>query len=78
MASTTPVLSPIMRANCAADVIPGLTTAAVVVPFAAMAPMAVYAVLGSSRLLRVSTTTPIAILCATLAMSQTSATNCKY
>jgi high affinity sulfate transporter 1 len=65
-----------------ADLIPGLTTAAVVVPkalayatiaglpvqaglFAAMVPMAVYAVLGSSRLLSVSTTTPIAILCAT-------------
>jgi high affinity sulfate transporter 1 len=62
--------------------IPGLTTAAVVVPkalayatiaqlpvqaglFAALAPMAVYAGLGSSRLLSVSTTTPIAILCAT-------------
>ena len=66
----------------AADVIPGLTTAAVVVPkalayatiaqlpvqaglFAALVPMAVYAVLGSSRVLSVSTTTPIAILCAT-------------
>jgi high affinity sulfate transporter 1 len=66
----------------AADLIPGLTTAAVVVPkalayatiaqlpvqaglFAALVPMAVYAVLGSSRLLSVSTTTPIAILCAT-------------
>jgi sulfate permease, SulP family len=65
-----------------ADLTPGLTTAAVVVPkalayatiaqlpveaglFAAMVPMAVYAVLGSSRLLSVSTTTPIAILCAT-------------
>ena len=65
-----------------ADVIPGLTTAAVVLPkalayatiaqlpvqaglFAALVPMAVYAVLGSSRLLSVSTTTPIAILCAT-------------
>src|SRR4051812_1681678 len=64
-----------------ADVIPGLTTAAVVVPkalayatiaglpvqaglFAALVPMAVYAVLGSSRILSVSTTTPIAILCA--------------
>jgi len=64
-----------------ADLIPGLTTAAVVVPkalayatiallpvqaglFAAMVPMAVYALLGSSRLLSVSTTTPIAILCA--------------
>lgn len=66
----------------AADLIPGLTTAAVVVPkalayatiallpvqaglFAALVPMAVYAALGSSRLLSVSTTTPIAILCAT-------------
>lgn len=65
-----------------ADLMPGLTTAAVVVPkalayatiaqlpvqaglFAALVPMAVYAVLGSSRLLSVSTTTPIAILCAT-------------
>ncbi len=64
------------------DLMPGLTTAAVVVPkalayatiaqlpvqaglFAAMVPMAVYAVLGTSRLLSVSTTTPIAILCAT-------------
>jgi high affinity sulfate transporter 1 len=65
-----------------ADILPGLTTAAVVVPkaiayatiallpvqaglFAALVPMAVYAVLGTSRLLSVSTTTPIAILCAT-------------
>ena len=65
-----------------ADLIPGLTTAAVVIPkalayatiaqlpvqaglFAALVPMAVYAGLGSSRLLSVSTTTPIAILCAT-------------
>jgi high affinity sulfate transporter 1 len=70
------------RRNLTADLIPGLTTAAVVVPkalayatiaqlpvqaglFAALVPMAVYAVLGSSRLLSVSTTTPIAILCAT-------------
>jgi SulP family sulfate permease len=70
------------RSRFTADLIPGLTTAAVVVPkalayatiaqlpvqaglFAAMVPMAVYAVLGSSRLLSVSTTTPIAILCAT-------------
>jgi sulfate permease, SulP family len=68
--------------NLTADLIPGLTTAAVVVPkalayatiaqlpvqaglFAALVPMVVYAVLGSSRLLSVSTTTPIAILCAT-------------
>lgn len=66
----------------AADLVPGLTTAAVVVPkalayatiaqlpvqaglFAAMVPMAIYAVLGTSRVLSVSTTTPIAILCAT-------------
>ena len=64
-----------------ADLLPGLTTAAVVVPkalayatiaqlpvqaglFAAMVPMVVYAVLGTSRVLSVSTTTPIAILCA--------------
>ena len=64
------------------DVLPGLTTAAVVIPkaiayatiaqlpvqaglFAALVPMAVYAVLGTSRLLSVSTTTPIAILCVT-------------
>lgn len=68
--------------NFAADVIPGLTTAAVVVPkalayatiaqlpvqaglFAALVPITVYAALGTSRLLSVSTTTPIAILCAT-------------
>jgi len=71
-----------LRGGFTADLIPGLTTAAVVVPkalayatiaqlpvqaglFAALVPMAVYAVLGSSRLLSVSTTTPIAILCAT-------------
>lgn len=70
------------RSGLTADLIPGLTTAAVVVPkalayatiaqlpvqaglFAALVPMVVYAVLGSSRLLSVSTTTPIAILCAT-------------
>jgi len=64
-----------------ADLLPGLTTAAVVVPkalayatiaqlpvqaglFAALVPMVVYAVLGTSRVLSVSTTTPIAILCA--------------
>jgi SulP family sulfate permease len=69
------------RRGFAADLLPGLTTAAVVVPkalayatiaqlpvqaglFAALVPMAVYAVLGTSRLLSVSTTTPIAILCA--------------
>src|SRR5512145_1218658 len=65
-----------------ADLGPGLTTAAVVVPkalayatiaqlpvqaglYAALVPMSVYATLGTSRLLSVSTTTPIAILCAT-------------
>jgi high affinity sulfate transporter 1 len=70
------------RRNFTADLIPGLTTAAVVIPkalayatiaqlpvqaglFAALVPMAVYAGLGTSRLLSVSTTTPIAILCAT-------------
>ena len=70
------------RWDFANDLIPGLTTAAVVVPkalayatiallpvqaglFAAIVPMAVYAILGTSRLLSVSTTTPIAILCAT-------------
>ena len=70
------------RSSWAADLIPGLTTSAVVVPkalayatiaqlpvqaglFAALVPMAIYAVLGSSRVLSVSTTTPIAILCAT-------------
>jgi high affinity sulfate transporter 1 len=69
------------RWNFAADLIPGLTTSAVVVPkalayatiaqlpvqaglFAAMIPMVIYAVLGTSRVLSVSTTTPIAILCA--------------
>jgi len=62
------------RWDFANDLIPGLTTAAVVVPkalayatiallpvqaglFAAIVPMAVYAMLGSSRLLSVSTTT---------------------
>jgi high affinity sulfate transporter 1 len=70
------------RSGWSADLLPGLTTAAVVVPkalayatiaqlpvqaglFAALVPMVVYAVLGTSRLLSVSTTTPIAILCAT-------------
>ncbi|HEX5675616.1 MAG TPA: SulP family inorganic anion transporter, partial [Azonexus sp.] len=73
---------PDWRKALAVDLIPGLTTAAVVVPkalayatiaqlpvqaglFAALVPMVVYATLGSSRLLSVSTTTPIAILCAT-------------
>lgn len=71
-----------VKNGLAADLVPGLTTAAVVVPkalayatiaqlpvqaglFAALVPMVVYAVLGTSRLLSVSTTTPIAILCAT-------------
>lgn len=71
-----------MKPGFAADLLPGLTTAAVVVPkalayatiaqlpvqaglFAALVPMVVYAALGTSRVLSVSTTTPIAILCAT-------------
>jgi SulP family sulfate permease len=71
----------VLRRYFAADLIPGLTTAAVVLPkalayatiaqlpvqaglFSALVPMAIYAVLGTSRLLSVSTTTPIAILCA--------------
>ena len=70
------------RRNLGADIIPGLTTSAVVVPkalayatiaklpvqaglAAALLPMVVYAALGTSRFLSVSTTTPIAILCAT-------------
>ena len=70
-----------LRRGFAADLLPGLTTAAVVVPktlayatiaqlpvqaglCAALVPMVVYAVLGTSRVLSVSTTTPIAILCA--------------
>lgn len=61
-----------MKPGFAADLLPGLTTSAVVVPkalayatiaqlpvqaglFAALVPMAVYAALGSSRLLSVST-----------------------
>ena len=64
-----------------ADVMAGLTTAAVVIPkamayatiaglpvqiglYTALVPMAVYAVLGSSRPLSVSTTTTLGILCA--------------
>jgi len=64
-----------------ADVIAGLTTAAVVIPkamayatvaglpvqvglYTALVPMAIYAVLGTSRCLSVSTTTTIGILCA--------------
>ena len=63
-----------------ADVVAGLTTAAVVIPkamayatiaglplqaglYTAFIPMVVYAVLGTSRILSVSTTTTIAILC---------------
>jgi high affinity sulfate transporter 1 len=82
MENTNPREAGTPRQGFVADLIPGLTTAAVVVPkalayatiaqlpvqaglFAAMVPMAVYAVLGSSRVLSVSTTTPIAILCAT-------------
>ena len=70
-----------MRAPLGADVLAGLTAAAVVVPkamayatiaglplqvglFTAIVPMAVYAVLGTSRPLSVSTTTTIAILSA--------------
>jgi high affinity sulfate transporter 1 len=81
MANTLPREADRPRRGFAADLLPGLTTAAVVVPkalayatiaqlpvqaglFAALVPMAVYAVLGTSRLLSVSTTTPIAILCA--------------
>src|SRR5689334_21342175 len=68
------------RAWLRADVIAGLTTAAVVIPkamayatiaglplqsglYTAFIPMVVYAVLGTSRILSVSTTTTIAILC---------------
>ena len=64
-----------------ADVVAGLTTAAVVIPkamayatiaglpvqvglYTVLVPMAVYAVLGSSRPLSVSTTTTLGILCA--------------
>jgi len=64
-----------------ADVVAGLTTAAVVIPkamayatvaglpvqvglYTALVPMAVYAALGTSRCLSVSTTTTLAILCA--------------
>src|SRR5512134_861290 len=64
-----------------ADVVAGLTTAAVVIPkamayatiaglpvqiglYTALVPMAVYAALGSSRPLSVSTTTTLGILCA--------------
>ncbi|HUL56533.1 MAG TPA: SulP family inorganic anion transporter [Usitatibacter sp.] len=63
-----------------ADVVAGLTTAAIVIPkamayatiaglplqvglYTAFIPMAIYAVLGTSRTLSVSTTTTIAILC---------------
>ena len=71
-----------MKPTVRADVLAGLTTAAVVAPkgiayatiaglpvhvglYTAIAPMAVYAVLGTSRPLSVSTTTTIAILSAT-------------
>ena len=70
-----------MRAKLGADVVAGLTAAAVVIPkamayatiaglplqvglFTAIVPMAVYAALGTSRPLSVSTTTTIAILSA--------------
>jgi len=70
-----------LKPGFTADLLPGLTTSAVVVPkalayatiaglpvqaglFAALVPMVVYATLGTSRVLSVSTTTPIAILCA--------------
>ena len=82
MDAVTPKAKGTRLESFAADLLPGLTTAAVVVPkalayatiaqlpvqaglFAALVPMTVYAALGSSRLLSVSTTTPIAILCAT-------------
>jgi len=72
-----------MKATVRADVLAGLTTAAVVAPkgiayatiaglpvhvglYTAIVPMAVYAVLGTSRPLSVSTTTTIAILSATV------------
>ena len=81
MNAANPQQTGVPRQGFAADILPGLTTAAVVVPkalayatiaqlpvqaglFAAMVPMVVYAVLGTSRVLSVSTTTPIAILCA--------------
>ena len=81
MSAKTPSETSDRRWNFAADLIPGLTTSAVVIPkalayatiaqlpvqaglFAAMVPMVIYAVLGMSRVLSVSTTTPIAILCA--------------
>jgi SulP family sulfate permease len=75
------ILKDITRQFFGADLMPGLTTAAVVLPkalayatiaqlpveaglFSALVPMVIYAALGTSRLLSVSTTTPIAILCA--------------
>lgn len=81
MSDTFQKAAGVLRRYFAADLIPGLTTAAVVLPkalayatiaqlpvqaglFSALVPMAIYAVLGTSRLLSVSTTTPIAILCA--------------
>jgi len=77
----SPKAQALQHRSFAVDIIPGLTTAAVVLPkalayatiaqlpvqaglFSALVPMAIYAVLGTSRLLSVSTTTPIAILCA--------------
>ncbi|MGO9390903.1 SulP family inorganic anion transporter [Rhodoblastus sp.] len=81
MSGTFGKAADVLRRYFAADLIPGLTTAAVVLPkalayatiaelpvqaglFSALVPMTIYAVLGTSRLLSVSTTTPIAILCA--------------
>jgi SulP family sulfate permease len=82
MNAASPKVEGVPGKGFVADILPGLTTAAVVVPkalayatiaglpvqaglFAALVPMVVYAVLGTSRVLSVSTTTPIAILCAT-------------
>jgi MFS superfamily sulfate permease-like transporter len=44
------------------DLLPGLTTAAVVIPMAMAYSMVVYALLGTSRPLSTSTTTTLAIL----------------
>jgi SulP family sulfate permease len=81
MVPATEWLSGYERSWLRADVVAGLTTAAVVIPkamayatiaglplqvglYTAFIPMVVYAVLGTSRTLSVSTTTTIAILCA--------------
>jgi SulP family sulfate permease len=80
------------RSRFTADLIPGLTTAAVVVPkalayatiaglpvqaglFAAMVPMVVYAALGTSRLLSVSTSCLSARACFDSGSSPTSFRN---